>query len=134
MVQLVLIRGLPGSGKSTLAKKEYYDYHWFEADMFFMNDQEYVFNRDKLSEAHQWCQNAVKRSLQNGHKAVVSNTFVKRWEMEPYLKMAKEFNVDVTVITTNGNFTNVHGVPSEIIDRMRLSWEDFDLKEAMASL
>jgi hypothetical protein len=57
--------------------------------------------------------------LQEGEKVVVSNTFVKRWEMEPYLEMC----ADVTIVEAKGEYANIHGVPEEVVNRMRLGWE-----------
>ena len=124
--QLVLMRGLPGAGKSTAARA------WassganrvhVETDMWFERDGTYMFDASKLSEAHTWCQQACKAALQQGKSVVVSNTFVKRWEMQPYLDMAKAFNIEVQVKQATGNFTNIHGVPQEVINRMRNNWE-----------
>ena len=46
---LYLLRGLPGAGKSTLAKSIGAIY--FEADMFFMEGNEYKFDIRKIQEA-----------------------------------------------------------------------------------
>ena len=50
MKKLLLIIGIPGAGKSTLANKiksddpEFANANIWEADMFFMKDEEYKFN------------------------------------------------------------------------------------------
>ncbi len=62
---LYLLRGLPGAGKSTLAKSIGAIY--FEADMFFMEGNEYKFNPLKLKDAHAWCQNQVRISMKNAN-------------------------------------------------------------------
>lgn len=131
MTKLVLIRGLPGSGKSTMAKTVYSDYAHFEADMYFVTDSKYEFKREKIGDAHAWCQHRVNKSLVYGFSTVVTNTFVRRWELEPYIKIANELNVDVEIITANGNYPNIHGVSKEIIDRMRVNWEDYDLSKKL---
>lgn len=118
---LKIIRGLPGSGKSTLAKT--FKMPHYEADMFFMEDGEYKFDYGKIKQAHQWCQDQVRKHLSEGQSVVVSNTFVKEWEMQPYIDMANEFGHEIEIITTKGNWPNVHGVPQEVIDRMRENWE-----------
>jgi predicted kinase len=120
---LILIRGLPGSGKSTLAKSMQ-GFHHYEADMFFMRNGGYKFDRDQIKQAHEWCQKKTDDSLSIGGDVVVSNTFTQKWEMKPYMEIAKKHGVPVEVITATGNFKNIHGVPEEAIQRMRDRWED----------
>ena len=43
MNNLILIRGLPGSGKSTVARMMNSAFEHFEADMWFMVGDQYVF-------------------------------------------------------------------------------------------
>jgi predicted kinase len=118
MSSLTLIRGLPGSGKSTMAQSMGITH--FEADMFFMKDGQYQFDHTKIKEAHEWCQNQTKEALDRGEQVVVSNTFVKKWEMQPYYDMCR----DVSIITLTGNYGNIHGVPEEVVERMRSNWEN----------
>jgi predicted kinase len=126
---LTIVRGLPGSGKSSYAAK--ISKNVFAADDFFMEDGEYKFDPFKLSEAHAQCQERTKLALQNGNDAVVANTFTQRWEMEPYLVMAKTHNARVVVVDCfDGGMddaalaaTNVHGVPVAVIATMRGRWE-----------
>ncbi len=118
MKHLYLVRGLPGSGKSTLAKLLPFDSH-FEADMFFIKDGEYKFDHTKIKEAHAWCQEQTRLALERDETVVVSNTFVKKWEMEPYLKMYPK----AVIHTADGSFKNIHGVPDEVILRMKENWE-----------
>ena len=125
-MELVLIRGLPGSGKSTLAKSMTCHTH-IEADMYFVHPHEgYVFDPYKLRAAHGWCQSETRKMLESGRKVVVSNTFTQKWEMQPYIDMAASLNIQVRVIEATGKFKNVHGVPDEAINRMRMRWETLD--------
>jgi predicted kinase len=131
---LTLVRGLPGSGKSTLLERWYaaHDVDMFAADDFFL-DEEGVYNFDPtlLGEAHAQCQSRTRAALENGSSTVVTNTFSQRWELEPYLALAKELEVTVFVIdlfdsgcTDEELFErNVHGVPLEGIRAMRSRWE-----------
>ena len=126
MPQLVLIRGLPGSGKSTLAK-EYTarGFLHFEADMYFVSpDGIYEFDASRIKDAHSWCQQRTLAALRGGKDVVVTNTFVKRWEMIAYENMAKETGATIEVIVATGMWSNVHGVPAEALERMRANWED----------
>jgi predicted kinase len=123
MASLVLVRGLPGSGKSTFARK-LAGFRHLEADMFFVGaDGAYVFEPTKLKEAHAWCQEQCKATLLAGGNVVVSNTFVKRWEMSFYVNLAAELGVEVTEVTVAGSYSNVHGVPDAVVERMRSNWE-----------
>ncbi len=125
-MKMVIVRGLPGSGKSTIAKQlignEVHIKH-FEADMYFMSNGAYIFDHTRLKEVHQQCQADVKSALLIGYDVVVSNTFVKKWEIEPYLLIAKDIGCDVEVIVATGEYSNVHGVPKEVIERMKSNWE-----------
>lgn len=128
MQELIIIRGIPGSGKTTMAKsyQGYSEsYSHYEADMFFMQNGIYNFDRAKIKNAHNWCQESVKSDLNAGKSVIVSNTFVARWEVQPYVDMALALNVPYKIITATGNYQNVHGVPPEVIERMKKNWENF---------
>lgn len=122
-MELVLIRGLPGSGKSTLARSMTGHLH-LEADMYFERDGQYQFDRTQLAAAHEWCQATALQALQQGRRVVVSNTFTRRCELQPYFDMASRLGIAPRIIEARGNWPNVHGVPAEDIERMRQRWED----------
>lgn len=124
MKKLIIIRGLPGSGKTTFAHS--LTTAVFEADDYFIqSDGSYVFDREKLKEAHQQCQMKVFRAMQSEVPIIaVSNTAVKRWEMKVYKAMAVAFEYEVTEITMSQSLRpNIHGVPDEVIQRMKDTWE-----------
>lgn len=123
---IYIIRGVPGSGKTTEAKRMMDgdpDLQHFEADMFFETKGEYNFNFAKIKEAHEWCQSQVHECLKNGKSVIVSNTFVRKWEMEVYIKMAKELGINYEIKRMIGGFQNVHGVPETIVERMRRDFQ-----------
>lgn len=125
MSRLILIRGLPGSGKSTIAKAlTRAGFHWYEADTYHLNNEgDYCFDPANAKAAHEWCQSKTRGALESGHSVVVSNTFTRRWEMEPYFEMAKALGIEPNVMEAKGSWPNVHAVPAEVLEQMRARWE-----------
>lgn len=123
MLTLTLIRGLPGSGKSTLAKT--LPAVHLEADMYFVNEQgEYQYRAEEIGDAHQWCQQQTDFWLQQGKSVVVSNTFVKQWEMSVYKKLARKHKAKLNIIVCRELYGNIHGVDDEVIERMQKDWQE----------
>ena len=126
---LYLLRGLPGAGKSTLAKSIGAIY--FEADMFFMEGNEYKFNPLKLKDAHAWCQNQVRISMKNANggmtptRIAVANTFTQEWEMDSYYKLAEEFGFTVfsMIVENRHGGVNTHNVPEDVLESMKNRFE-----------
>jgi predicted ABC-type ATPase len=137
MKTLYIIRGVQGSGKSTLANiiaqglepAGLYPTptsYRVEADHFFVNEQtgEYKWDGAKIGEAHRWCQHNVNEAMKKRIEfVIVSNTFIKRAEMQPYLEMAKEHGYQVQEIICRGRFKNVHGVPEEKVEQKLRQFE-----------
>lgn len=120
---LYIIRGLPGSGKSTLAAELAPNNH-YEADDYFVKNGKYTFDRTKLKDAHKFCQNQVEKAMKsNAEKIAVANTFVKKWEYEPYIKLAEKYHYLTILKVCTGNYQNIHNVSQDIIDRMRNNFE-----------
>lgn len=124
---LYILRGLPGSGKSTYALKHLPTAMHFEADRFFINEQlEYKFDARLINVAHQWCFSNTIRALRNNRDAVVSNTFTRMWELEKYLSLKENYDIDVDIkiIEIKTQFENVHGVSADKLEKMRNRWEE----------
>jgi len=125
--KLILIRGLPGSGKSTLAQ-EYVAKGWrhFEADMYHLDDEgNYVYNVANIKKAHEWCFKSAINALNRGINVVVSNTFVRLWEMQHYIDAWPNY----AVIECTDNYGSIHNVPMETLVRMKSNWEPWDYSE-----
>jgi predicted kinase len=117
--EILLIRGLPGSGKSTKAKT-IAGYKHLEADQYLEVDGEYVYDASKVKLAHDWCVATASQYLEQGHNVVVSNTFIKIWEMKRYIDLGYPFRI----LEMKGSFQNIHGVPQEKIDLMASGWQE----------
>jgi predicted kinase len=128
---LYLVRGLPGSGKSSFVR---YQLHaltgHFEADMYFCQnpEREYRFDSSKLGEAHAWCQEQTRKSLNIGCDTWVSNTFTTKKELKPYFQIAHETYSAIVVMTMHGNFKSIHNVPQDAMDRMKSRFE-YDISD-----
>lgn len=112
---LYLIRGVSGSGKTSLAK--IITKCNVCADDFFTNEYgEYHFDRNKLKQAHEWCQNEVRQYMElDAIEVAVHNTFTRKSEMKPYYELAKKYGYHVVEIIVKSDFKNVHNVPEETL-------------------
>lgn len=122
---LVLLRGLPGCGKSTLAKTLSEDgkYPVFSVDDFFTNELtgEYNFEFDKNHLAYKKCEENTLKAIKSGFKKIfVANTFTMNWEIDPFFKIASEYNYRVFVLTVEKYHSsqNVHEISEEQIKKM----------------
>lgn len=130
MTTLYIIRGIPGSGKSTYARSLGLKHH-YEADAYMERNGGYTknpdgsikFNPEFLKKAHDWCQNMTRKALMEGNDVVVSNTFTRKWELKPYLEMAKDVGANVVEKVMTGRWPNVHGCPEEKVKKMEESFE-----------
>src|SRR5688572_15277044 len=132
-MRLIIIRGPSGSGKSTIATKGFKalpELTWFEADMFFYQkpDGQYVFDPQKLGQAHSWCQRQIREAIQiyakTNHPVVVSNTSTTIRELNDYIKIAQEEGVAHEVVRTPGPWNidelfkrNSHNVPRAVLEK-----------------
>lgn len=123
MKTLYIIRGLPGSGKTTLANK-FAPAANACADDYFTSAQGYQFDAGKLTEAHEDCLARIREYLRQGiDEVAVHNTFVLHEHVAPYIVLAREFGYYYNILICRSHFGNVHGVPPDVIRRMRRDFE-----------
>ena len=127
MPVIYIIRGIPGVGKSTLAKTIMrgiigHSVHC-EADKYFVGRE---FDPNMLGAAHAKCLRDAKEAIAMGFNVIVSNTFVKQWEINPYRELAHGYKIPCIEITVKGKngFKSIHNVPEHTIARMECNFED----------
>jgi hypothetical protein len=91
--------------------------------MYHMVNGEYRFDHTKNNDAHAWCLAEIKQLMTESADCVVSNTFTRRWEYQPYMDAAREAGFDVQVIDCHGPWHNVHNVPPHTLEQMRKRWQ-----------
>lgn len=122
---LILLRGLPGSGKSTLAQvlSENGKYPVLAVDSYFTHalTGEYNFDHKRNHLAYTQCEVQTREKMELGcPKILADNTFTLEWEMEPYFKLAAEYNYRVFVITVENRHgsSNIHNISREQLEKM----------------
>lgn len=136
---LHLVRGLPGSGKTTYAETLNADVMAAADDYFVGDDGVYRFDGNKIGAAHNDCKRRVAYAMAQRHPlVVVHNTFTKYWEMKDYLEMAQQMgytvkvtHVQVALSDLELSQRNTHGVPVEVIQRMRSRWQPYPGEEVV---
>ena len=151
-MKLIILRGLPSSGKSTFADfiQETSYNAGFSSTVCTTDDYPPLYDRTKnpvqfngatmdkdgvrmITKAHLWNQNRVKTLMQADEECdviIVANTNTQRWEMEPYLKLAKDNHYSVTILEVQSGLSveklanrNANGTPENVIARMRDGFE-----------
>lgn len=130
-----LIRGVPGSGRTSLAKSFELTYKGhglttsiIEANDYFMENGVYNFNPVLLKEAHDDCIERTKQALTDNTTdvVIVTNTFIHKWEIDPYLEMMDYIKniVVFDVIVAKGGTGSTHDVPLKTIEKMKRNFEE----------
>ncbi|MCG6140353.1 AAA family ATPase [Leptospira mtsangambouensis] len=122
---LLALRGIPGSGKSSLAKAISLTNGApiYSIDSYFEDEAgEYHFDYQKNHLAYKECEAKTKQALEQRIPfVIVDNTFTLDWELEPYIRLAKEFGYRFHVVTVENRHDgkNVHQIPEEQIEKMK---------------
>ncbi|CAL4184801.1 unnamed protein product, partial [Meganyctiphanes norvegica] len=124
---MFIMKGISGSGKSTVANtiRDTFPHSYHSADAFFNKTGEYIFEFEKLKEAHQFCQKgSIEEAEKHQNVIIIDNTNVRNWEMKLYLDLAKMYQYVVIVVEPKTPWykdaeelakKNQHGVSEEII-------------------
>jgi len=122
---LLLLRGLPGSGKTELAKvlSEYGKYPIISVDDYFTDTISgvYQFNYKENYLAYKSCEdNTLAWMKKNIRLIIVHNTFTMEWEIQPYFKLASDYNYKLFIVTVENyhDNKNIHGVTQEQLSKM----------------
>jgi len=129
---LILIAGAPGSGKSTLANEMIKIFSksgtvvHYEADQYFGRTGVYEFDPKRIPDAHKACKENVLNAMRfDVDTIIVANTFTEQWERIPYLSVAKESGYIVHFVHLVTQYKNIHGVPDNTVEKMKLNFEPF---------
>lgn len=149
---MIIMRGVPGCGKSYLARYildqsvgNDYRNHIFSSDDYFYNIKgEYVYQKEKIQEAHEYNQKRVRKKAAEGWSPIiVDNTNIKIWEMFPYVKVAVQYGYIIEILKPNNEWSkspgilaakNKHGVPKDKIQRMLMNFEPVTVDELIKVL
>ena len=118
MASVVIMRGLPGAGKSTWVTENLPGAVVCSADRYFMcDDGEYVFDGERLSEAHGACLRTFTEAVstidpEDPTVVVVDNTGRRAWEISPYYIVHLPCDREVA------HGRNIHGVSKERVEQM----------------
>jgi predicted kinase len=118
---LYIIRGVPGAGKSTLAEKLTV-YNYAADDYFGATGRQW--DKESLKASHDWCKRQVELAMTHEVEEIaVNNTFTRKWEYDPYVKLAEQHGYKVVEIIVKSDFMSVHHVPQEKVEEMRKRFE-----------
>ncbi|WP_208732215.1 AAA family ATPase [Leptospira perdikensis] len=126
---LLALRGIPGSGKTSLAKAISITNTApiFSIDSYFEDEVgDYHFDYKKNHLAYKDCETKTKQALELGIPfVIVDNTFTLDWELEPYIRLANEFEYQLHVVTVENRHggKNVHQIPEEQIEKMKSKYQ-----------
>jgi 2'-5' RNA ligase/endonuclease/exonuclease/phosphatase family metal-dependent hydrolase len=145
--QLIVLRGPSGSGKSfavtEILSKAPPGGVAFSTDDFFKTPDGYVFEAERLTEAHAWNKVRAFAAMEAGATPIViDNTNLESWEAAPYVKRAVESGYAVEIRDSATPWCrdaaelarrNAHGVPLDRIEQQLLRWTPYTVGDALAA-
>jgi hypothetical protein len=133
---LILVRGLSGSGKTDLADIIVGDIDERASiamdDYFYDDEGNFKFVPEELKTAHEWCLRGCEAHMKDGLEVVVvHNIFTRKWEVDPYLSIAKDNGYRVHIINLYDRGMNDyelseqsdHNINPGLIQRQRKRWD-----------
>ena len=119
----IILRGVSGSGKSSFAEylRRSSGFAWIcTADDFFSKTGDYLFEAEKLGEAHEYCRDKFEKGLKMTYSPVIcANTNATETECKVYFDLAKKYGYEVfslVVENRHGN-KNLHNVPEHVLKK-----------------
>jgi hypothetical protein len=112
-------------GKTTFAKKYFPNILHLEADMLFMRNGVCYFDESALSKNHKAIEDMFRIAVDREADVVVSNTFIRLWELNKYLEYLAGTHYVVQVFRMTTRYGSVHNIPEETLERMAKTIEDF---------
>ena len=106
---VIINRAVPGSGKTTITnciieecQKKNISTAIHSTDEYFMFDDKYLFDIEKLSNYHNSNLEAFTQSIKNKVDLIIcDNTNIAPWQSEAYTQLAREHNYQIIIITLN---------------------------------
>lgn len=125
MAIMVLVRGLPCSGKTTYAQVNFASqgFKHIEIDMFFTKNGVFKYEPGRYEEAAEWCQRKAIDIVKLGQDIVVSNVFLRHWEMGFYLQLAEKHGYEIIVHTCQIAFKCKSSYPQKVLNYMQEMFE-----------
>jgi predicted kinase len=127
--RVFVLQGPQGSGKSTFTRN-FRHAVICSADAFFIGpDGVYKHVEADLKHAHAWCLRRFVEAVRDGQELViVDNTNAQKWEMGPYVALARAYDYEVETHTFMVDpkvafERNVHNVPWDSILRTTMFME-----------
>lgn len=137
---VIINRAVPGSGKTTITncilsylKENSIKVSVHSTDEYFMVNNRYIFELEKLGDYHEKNFDSFKKSiLDNTDVVICDNTNIAPWQTHPYTKIAREYGYQIIILTLNprelekhiesqqitATKPDAHGVKKEILEMM----------------